>query len=38
MLYFDRSDVTEGIYVNTTGASKECNIPHYWHFLFKLLF
>ena len=24
--YFDRIDVFEGIYVNKTGASKECDI------------
>ena len=33
MLYFDRIDVSEGIDVNETSASKECNICHYWHFL-----
>ena len=33
MIYFDRIDVFEGIYVNKTGASKECDICHYWHFL-----
>ena len=26
MLYFDIIDVCEGIYVNTTSASKECDI------------
>ena len=29
MLYFDRIDVSEGIDVNKTSASKECNICHY---------
>ena len=29
MLYFNRIDVTEGIDVNKTNASKECDIFHY---------
>ena len=29
MLYFDRIDVSEGIVVNKTIASKECHISHY---------
>ena len=33
MLYFDRIDVSEGIVVNKTCASKECHICHYWYFL-----
>ena len=33
MLYFDRIDVSEGIDVNETRASRECNICHYWYFL-----
>ena len=33
MLYFDRIDVSEGIDVNKTKASKECDICHYWCFL-----
>ena len=33
MLYFDRIDVFDGIDVNKTSASKECDICHYWHFL-----
>ena len=32
MLYFDRIDVSEGIDVNKTSASKECDICHYWYF------
>ena len=39
MLYYDRIDVSEGIDVNKTSASKECDIGHYWYFLnfsFKL--
>ena len=35
MLYFDGIDVSEGIDVNKTSASKECNICHYWYFLKK---
>ena len=30
---YDRIDVSEGIDVNKTSASKECNIYHYWYFL-----
>ena len=30
---FDRIDVSEGIDVNKTSASKECDICHYWYFL-----
>ena len=33
MLYYDRIDVPEGIDVNQTSASKECDICHYWYFL-----
>ena len=33
MLYYDRIDVSEGIDVNKTGASQECDICHYWYFL-----
>ena len=29
MLHFDRIDVSEGIDVNKTSASKECEICHY---------
>ena len=28
-----RIDVSEGIDVNKTSASKECDVCHYWHFL-----
>ena len=32
MLYFDRVDVSEVIYVNKTSTSKECDICHsQWH-------
>ena len=33
MLYFDRTDVSEGIYLNKTSTSKECDICYYWYFL-----
>ena len=33
MLYFDRIDVSEGIDVSKTSASKDCDICHYWYFL-----
>ena len=33
MLYFDRIHVSEGIDVNKTSASKECNLCHYYYFL-----
>ena len=35
MLYFDRIDVSEGIDVNKTSASKESNICHFCYFLSK---
>ena len=35
MLYYDRTDAFEGIGVNKTSASKECDICHYWYFLNK---
>ena len=35
MLYFDRIDVSEGINVNKTSASKECIICHYLNFFDK---
>ena len=33
MLYFNRVDPSEGIDVNKTSASKECDICHRWYFL-----
>ena len=33
MLYFDKIDVSEATDVNTTSASKKCDICHYWYFL-----
>ena len=35
MLYFDKIDVSEGIDVNKTSGSKECDICHCWYFLNK---
>ena len=32
MLEYDRIDISEGIFVNETSASKECDICHYWYF------
>ena len=37
MLYYDRSDVSGGIDVNKTSASKECDICHYLDFLKKVI-
>ena len=33
MLYYDRIDVSEGIVVNKTSASTECNICQHLYFL-----
>ena len=33
MIYYDRIDVSEGINVNKTSASEECDVCHYWYFL-----
>ena len=35
MLEYDRIDISEGIDINKTNASKECGICHYWYFLSK---
>ena len=32
MLYYDRIDDSEGIDVNKTSASKECDVCHYCYF------
>ena len=29
MLYYDRIDISEGIDINKTSASKECDVCHY---------
>ena len=31
----DKKDISEGIDINKTNASKECDICHYWYFLSK---
>ena len=38
MLYYDRTDVSEGVDVNKTSASKECIICHYWYFFTKRVY
>ena len=35
MLEYDKIDISEGIDINKTSASKECDICHYWYFLNK---
>ena len=35
MLEYDRIDISEGIDINKTNVSKECDIYHYWYFLGK---
>ena len=35
MIYYHRIHVSEGIDVNKTSESKECDIYHYWYFLNK---
>ena len=32
MLYYDRIDLSEGIDINKTSASKECDVCHDWYF------
>ena len=32
MLEYDRIDVSEGIDINKTNSSEECDICHYWYF------
>ena len=32
MLKYDRIDISEGIDVNKTSTSKECDICHCWYF------
>ena len=33
MLYYDITDISQGIDVNKTSASKECDVCHYCYFL-----
>ena len=35
MLEYDRIDISGGIDINKTNASKGCDICHYWYFLDK---
>ena len=35
MLEYDKIDISEGIDINKTNASKECDICHCWYFLDK---
>ena len=35
MLEYDRIDISEGIDINKTNASKGCGICHYWYYLDK---
>ena len=35
MIYNDRIGVSEGIDVNKTSVSKECDVCHYWYFVDK---
>ena len=35
MIYYDEVDASEGIDVNKTSESKECDICHYWYLLNK---
>ena len=37
MLEYDRRDISEGIDMNKTSSSKECDICYYWYFLNKTL-
>ena len=32
MLEYDRIDISEGVDVNKTNLSKECELCHYWFF------
>ena len=32
MLRYQKTDVSEGININKTSASKECELCHYWFF------
>ena len=32
MLWYQKIDISEGIDINKTNASKECEVCHYWFF------
>ena len=36
MLKYERIDVSEGIYLNKSNNSKQCDICHHWYFLEKI--
>ena len=35
-IFLDRIDISEGIDINKTNVSKECDIGHYWYFSSKI--
>ena len=35
MLEYDKMEISEGVDINKTSASKKCDICHYWYFLDK---
>ena len=35
MLYYHKTNISEGIDVNNTSKTRECDICHYWYFLDK---
>ena len=35
MLEYDRIDISEGIDMDKTNKLRECDICHYWYFLYK---
>ena len=35
ILEYDKKDISEGIDINKTSSSKECDVCHYWYFLNK---
>ena len=37
MLEYDKIDISEGIDIYKTSASKECDICNYWYFSIKTL-
>ena len=32
MIHYNRTDISEGIDINKTNLSKECDNCHYWYF------
>ena len=36
MLEYERIDISEGININKTNLSKECDLCHYWYFNLKI--